>query len=309
MMPETNSTAAGDVFSDAAGTVGADSAEGAEGAEGMQGAEDGATAANTAANDALGAARDALEQAGIAIDQAATTVAGAESAAELAAAEEALANARVAVIIAGQDLGTARDVLEGSPGGISAGDQASLEAAESALGNANLAIVVATGSVMASQVDFPDSGNGLPEGAVIVQGEGPGQGSSELDEALDASLVIFDSRIEASREIVLDGTAPPTTTGLPARQTLPKGQGNSQQGMEDEESEAAASDNQAIAGGRGTSQQVAAAGEASVIPDDIPDGQDDDIVAQQLREAALAETNKDLQAKLWEEYRRYKTGQ
>ena len=46
----------------------------------------------------------------------------------------------------------------------------------------------------------------------------------------------------------------------------------------------------------------------SQIPEDIPDPQGDDIVAKQLREAAMAESDAALQAKLWEEYRRYKSG-
>jgi hypothetical protein len=43
-------------------------------------------------------------------------------------------------------------------------------------------------------------------------------------------------------------------------------------------------------------------------PADIPDGSDDDIVARQLREAAENETDPELKAKLWDEYRRYKQG-
>ena len=43
-------------------------------------------------------------------------------------------------------------------------------------------------------------------------------------------------------------------------------------------------------------------------PADIPDGSDDDVVARQLREAAEKETDPELKAKLWEEYRRYKQG-
>ena len=49
-------------------------------------------------------------------------------------------------------------------------------------------------------------------------------------------------------------------------------------------------------------------GASPLIPDDIPDPQGDDIVAQQLREAAIAESDSDLRAKLWEEYKRYKAG-
>jgi hypothetical protein len=44
------------------------------------------------------------------------------------------------------------------------------------------------------------------------------------------------------------------------------------------------------------------------IPADIPDGSDDDIVARQIREAAMKETDPELRAALWEEYRRYKKG-
>ena len=36
------------------------------------------------------------------------------------------------------------------------------------------------------------------------------------------------------------------------------------------------------------------------------DGSNDDIVARQLREAAIAEDDPELREKLWEEYRRYK---
>jgi len=45
---------------------------------------------------------------------------------------------------------------------------------------------------------------------------------------------------------------------------------------------------------------------ADTIPTDIPDGSDDDVVARQIREAAMAETDPELREKLWEEYRKYK---
>jgi hypothetical protein len=43
-------------------------------------------------------------------------------------------------------------------------------------------------------------------------------------------------------------------------------------------------------------------------PSDVDDGQDDDIIARQLREAAQKERDPELRAKLWEEYRKYKKG-
>ncbi len=41
-------------------------------------------------------------------------------------------------------------------------------------------------------------------------------------------------------------------------------------------------------------------------PDDIPSGNDDDIVARQLREAAMREADPEVREALWNEYRKYK---
>ena len=41
-------------------------------------------------------------------------------------------------------------------------------------------------------------------------------------------------------------------------------------------------------------------------PPDIPNGNDDDVVARQLREAAMREPDPDVREKLWAEYRKYK---
>jgi hypothetical protein len=49
-------------------------------------------------------------------------------------------------------------------------------------------------------------------------------------------------------------------------------------------------------------------GASGSVPGDIPDGRDDDIVARQLREAAMKETDPELREKLWDEYRKYKQG-
>ena len=42
------------------------------------------------------------------------------------------------------------------------------------------------------------------------------------------------------------------------------------------------------------------------VPGDVGDGSDDDIIARQLREAAMAEEDPELREKLWQEYRNYK---
>jgi hypothetical protein len=41
-------------------------------------------------------------------------------------------------------------------------------------------------------------------------------------------------------------------------------------------------------------------------PPDVGDGRDDDVVARQLREAAMNEKDPAIREKLWDEYRRYK---
>ena len=51
------------------------------------------------------------------------------------------------------------------------------------------------------------------------------------------------------------------------------------------------------------SQQTAA---VHAPPADIPSGSDDDVVARQLREAAMREPDPALREKLWDEYRKYK---
>ena len=42
------------------------------------------------------------------------------------------------------------------------------------------------------------------------------------------------------------------------------------------------------------------------VPVDVPSGDDDDVVARQLREAAMNEEDPELRDKLWDEYRKYK---
>lgn len=66
------------------------------------------------------------------------------------------------------------------------------------------------------------------------------------------------------------------------------------------------------AGGSGSSVGGAQGGPVSTAPaghypapDDIPDGRGDDVVARQIREAAMNEPDSELRERLWDEYRRY----
>ncbi len=61
--------------------------------------------------------------------------------------------------------------------------------------------------------------------------------------------------------------------------------------------------------GSGSNDPLAGMSEGEIAqrtPDDIEVMMDDDIVAKQLREAALAEDDPELRDRLWEEYRKYK---
>ena len=49
--------------------------------------------------------------------------------------------------------------------------------------------------------------------------------------------------------------------------------------------------------------------DATPVPPDVGDGQEnDDVVARQLREAAMKEKDPGVREKLWQEYRDYKKG-
>ena len=61
-------------------------------------------------------------------------------------------------------------------------------------------------------------------------------------------------------------------------------------------------------GGMRSGQPASTAATAQYPPPaDIPDGDnDDDVIARQLREAAMREPDPEIREKLWQEYRKYK---
>ncbi len=86
------------------------------------------------------------------------------------------------------------------------------------------------------------------------------------------------------------------------------GQSRNSGGVAGDSSESATSGGQRGGGPVDGSERSGDAGDDSDQPADVGDGSDDDVVARQLREAAEKETDPELKAKLWEEYRRYKRG-
>jgi len=61
-------------------------------------------------------------------------------------------------------------------------------------------------------------------------------------------------------------------------------------------------------GGRIEGTDPGTPGATAAVPPDVGDGSDDDIVARQIRRAAETESDPELRAKLWDEYRKYKQG-
>jgi hypothetical protein len=131
------------------------------------------------------------------------------------------------------------------------------------------------------------------------RGKPPGSGDGELDGALED----FDGEILSEREVIRERSNETAGTGgggasLPeASAGEPGGSGNAD--MPERGGPLGVPSNR---NSPPPPSPVATAG----VPDDIPDAKDDDIIARQLREAAMQETDPELKEKLWDEYRRYK---
>lgn len=125
------------------------------------------------------------------------------------------------------------------------------------------------------------------------------QGSEEELEAADAGGLPYDEAGEGDGdgEGGMGEGAPPPPSG-------PEGDASQVPGQNGNDSTSSGS------GGRPEGDQTRdgdyqhAGGNAP--PADIPDGSDDDVVARQIREAAMKESDPALREKLWEEYRKYK---
>lgn len=131
--------------------------------------------------------------------------------------------------------------------------------------------------------------------------------AADFDGELDESLEEFDGMILREQELLEQKRAGNA-------RTAPGGSGGGSSGR------GAGSGDRPTGGGGGSGEsgggagaRVSAGSEEEIseqdkarTPLDVGDGGDDDIVARQLREAALAEDDADLRERLWEEYRRYK---
>lgn len=149
----------------------------------------------------------------------------------------------------------------------------------------------------------------------------------ELDTELDASIAVFDGMILSERKKAEAVVAAMDTgngsgteqsgeslfeegdlsEGLPGYGEFP-GTSEDDQAVADPSADdlPSATDSQPETSKKGS---PAAGSSTGGVPEDITGGGDDDIVARQIREAALKEKDPVLQEKLWDEYRKYKDQQ
>ncbi len=132
-----------------------------------------------------------------------------------------------------------------------------------------------------------------------------GERTGALDEALRRGYEEFDGfilgeRTRAQAESNAAGSAPIGDQGQ---------QSGGAGGAAAAQAETQAGQSQGAPSGIiGATPQVASAPEPTETfppPDDIPSGRDDDVVARQIREAAMTEPDPELREALWEEYRNY----
>ena len=140
--------------------------------------------------------------------------------------------------------------------------------------------------------------------AAVKPADGSGSSNSAAEEALKGALEDFDGEILAERGALkksADNTPTPTGASGPG---LP--QSNDQSGAESSDANTESPSQQPRARIPNRPPPPRRGNES--LPADIPDAKDDDIIARQLREAALQESDPELKEKLWAEYQRYKKG-
>ncbi|MFW2440472.1 MAG: hypothetical protein ACN4GR_14010 [Arenicellales bacterium] len=150
---------------------------------------------------------------------------------------------------------------------------------------------------------------------IDIKSESTGQEKTDrMIEQLNGSLGEFDERLLREQDRV-KSKRPAAETGAAGDSA-----GGGSDGDEAEEGNATDDSGQKKAGDKQTEQDrqpadsesgapsKSSSEHKSTAPKDIPDGRNDDVVARQLREAAEKETDPELKKKLWDEYRRYKSG-
>ncbi len=174
-------------------------------------------------------------------------------------------------------------------------------------------------------------GEGGESGAAPARAQTPGEQRAGLDRELEESLSEFDGMLLREQETLEErrqdiaaaeaaaaagsgggsgsgafggGASGAASSGGGDAGGEPPGEGGAASGASPD-----APGGEEQGGSSAGSSQSGEAAPRDRIPPDISDGADDDIIARQLREAAMAEDDPELRARLWQEYRDYKSGQ
>ena len=145
-----------------------------------------------------------------------------------------------------------------------------------------------------------DDGTDVGEAGGDGEDDGMGGSGGSSDEELEGVLKDLDGEILAEREIIRSSSGAGSGGGI----ELP-----TQEGEDTADGAGGTSQTGQPLPRRAIPQAPAPPRRGyESVPDDIPDAKDDDIIARQLREAAMQEEDPELKEKLWEEYRKYKKG-
>lgn len=242
----------------------------------------------------------------------------AEAAAAQASADAAAAQSEEAVLedaVEAMKRKASEPSLEESQGGEATGSAASA----SAQGEAGQP----GGAEPGSLEDIQQAVNGGGAG-----NEANGSESERLNAELNASLGRFDGAMLGERDRV-QASAESTGSGASQAETASILEPGGGQGEEDTEGSygsvregpapqqgkeggaSTANDSSSgsgmstVGGGKGREGEYTHTAATNTPPPDIPDGSDDDVVARQIREAAMKEKDPELREKLWDEYRKY----
>jgi hypothetical protein len=141
-----------------------------------------------------------------------------------------------------------------------------------------------------------------------------GERAAALEDELQESLAEFDGLLLREQEMLAErrsGGGEGTQGGGGGSGGSDGGASGTSEAEAAESPQGESSSAVAEAGGAGSSKpdsgEVASGVTSGPIPPDVGDGSDDDIVARQLREAAMKEEDPELREKLWQEYREYKS--
>ncbi len=224
---------------------------------------------------------------------------------------ERLQNDHAAMVAAEQDFHSRRQ--RGSLTGQEATDYAAYVARLHRLVAEDCVAVAVAGLAVPADLDCPVVPHSPTPAAIDQASE---QTTSEqvasLDAELQGGLGEFDEMLLREQERIRAAT-PMTDAGGAAGGGTGNGEvdgeGGAGEGQEAGTTAGGSADTQGetsygAGAGSGVQRQAGRQG----VPADIPAGNDDDVVARQLREAAEKETDPELKKKLWEEYRKYKQG-